>query len=148
MRDYNIRKELNRVGEMIDKGDREGLKRTFQETEYCSVKYAAGKAIGLSDDNLRGDINTWIKTLSSQLDATALNGWVVDEKSQEIPDLKKRMKAVDDLGELYRMSRSPDVKKVLRKCYLKNDDDIVRERAGEALGYSGFRVWVHELFKP
>ena len=62
----------------------------------------------------------------------------------EFADSLKRMTAVKELGELFKLSNSPVLKKSLKKAY-QNDCYLAKELAGEYLGYSKFRNWINEI---
>ncbi len=67
----------------------------------------------------------------------------IDRRGETKPDVSTRLKAVNQIGTLYREGID-NLKDVLIKTYQNNDLGQVRIQAGKELGYSGLRIWVHE----
>jgi hypothetical protein len=140
---------------------RKELQNIYESSEWYSVKYAAGKALDINVDerlelwieNLRkqlhaeevvveGESNVYHKGSSSGGDAREA---VWDEPDIIGPDLKTREKAVEDIAGLLEVSGLKVFRALLKEAYnIPDNNSTIRIKAGNALGYSNLRIWVHE----
>jgi len=148
---------------------RQELQQTYDSSECYSARYAAKRDLGAKPYELEEQIHEWLGELEEDLKAVdIMGGW--DSKDRflmrsrrlfggkivkrlnngkesfclEFADSLKRINAVNELGELFRLSNSPVIKKSLKKAY-QNDCYLAKELAGEYLGYSKFRNWINEI---
>lgn len=110
-----------------------------------AARYRLRKDLGLSDNELNEDIKGWSECLEKKLNATSVfEGYIVDPDSEEfripaileLPDIDARISAMNEIGELYKESKSVQLKNLLMKVYIENDSQAVKVLAKDFLGYS------------
>lgn len=144
------------------------LLQIYDSSEWYSARYSAGRNLGI---DVTEKIPEWINELRENLNADIIvqekkshievihhDGLVVggeradsyrwdedeiiiDQPEIKKPDIEKRKKADADLTAL--ISRLNYSEKI--ELYKSHNYDI-RTKAGKALGYSNFRIWLHNLF--
>jgi len=130
-----------------------------------SARYFAGQAIGIGPTILSGELVSWLPDLQRKLHAELQDGtkdeWFTNESNcnfggpednypvtvpNMVPDSETRQSAALDLAELFLLTKSDEVKKLLKICYGDFGDEIYRNTktvvkiAGKALGYSSLRI--------
>jgi hypothetical protein len=141
------------------------LQKIGTSSEWYSARYAARIALARFDG--RPTMCSWICELEKELEANNdISVWD-DQKNKavdlQLPNLDRRLHAVQDLGEILRKSScfrfyvlndwaagfyaSERTSKVLKRVYRSDESPQVREEAGKALGYSRLRIWIHERRK-
>jgi len=100
------------------------LRKIYQQSEWYSARYEAGRTTGVSDDgDLSSQIDSYLSQLAEEVKAVTTGGRV---------DKVLRKKARTDLKYLY--------SNLLGKKE--------RARAGNLLDYSRIRIWATELARP
>ena len=161
MKPENQKKELMRIE----------LQQIFRSSEWYSARYAAGKALGMNHEELDRQVITWASELEVELaakkeeikhitykelehvyfpvkryydeyDDEYIEVWKEKEEISHVVDKDKRLRTIRDIGELYKLSKSPLARSQLRRVYNEEDIPQLRREAGRELGYNEFRIWI------
>jgi len=141
---------------------REGLRETFKSCKWISGRYEAGKALDVSKQEIDKQVKEWVWKLTEDLRAEEVVDTYVhhyrtsggpstheqdfyEDVEIKKPDIRVREKALSDLVKLSKLSDSPEVEKLFKTTYWFNKAGSVRRDSGRELGYSGLRIWLHEL---
>ncbi len=140
------------------------LQQVYDTSEWYSARYVAGGSLGIDANS---QLESWIEILKNDLNSekvveghyenqeVCVGGWHssggtlrydvrnvwVDPTTE--PDEERRLKAVQDLGELLRLATSTKIKDILTQTYERNLINV-RKEAGKTLGYSDLKIWAHE----
>lgn len=133
-------------------------------SEWHAARYAAEKALGTGDKELKESLLAWRFALEDRLYATKevpdIKRVDVYEKQpdstfkkvgqepervvENIPDEKLRLMAVEDVAKLSGLTGEREFKEILLAAYRYNDVGKVRMKAGKELGYRSLRILAHE----
>ena len=139
-----------------------GLQQIYGSSEFYSVKYIAGMALGKQKE-IKEKLSSWRGLLLSDLNASKTTMEDVYDvighssntserevfgKTGEEPVVSLepgiRLRAVEDASLLFAFSGDSCVLNLLKESYKNNNFPKVRVQAGKGLGYSGLRIWAHE----
>ena len=117
---------------------RQKLQQVYETSEWYSVRYAAGRALGKNREELFSKFMSIINNLKEDLSAgemVEIPGQLPISTTQYgppleefIPDMNKFSRAFEFLDDIY--NNIPDKR--------------IREEAGKSLGYSSSKIWNHE----
>ena len=143
---------------------RADLQQIYDSSEWYSARCAAAEAL----DKIvpKETFKEWLSELEKKFDSTSERGesetmevgmenvnynqgvytpvYGAVSHTYDVPDEVTRHQAVMDSGELYRLTKSAEVRELLKHNFNFNDSESIRKEAGRALGHSNLRILVNE----
>lgn len=115
------------------------LKNIHNNSEWLSIRYDAGKALGISEEQLFSNgFSLPLSKITENLNSLRINS--------TDPDFEKRKNALADLVNLYKIASYEKTiihtKNILDANYHANTSKEIRRLAGQALGYSKLRMLI------
>ena len=138
------------------------LQKVYDSSEWYSARYTAGVALKVNTEELDEQIRSWLRDLERKLEAEVVVDTYIDhyrtsggpstheqdfydDVEVKKPDVPTRIAAVQDLGNLFKLSNSDSVKSLLQQTYHFNTRYNVRKQAGKYLGKSTLGIWFRQL---
>ena len=130
---------------------------TIEKYESSAEKYETGIKMGFDKKELEKDVEYWVSNLELKVNSREERLGQIYPRYKDkcyegelipvvisFPDLAERVIGVNELADLYNVSKSKYAKKLLIHTSLENECDSVRSLAQEHLGYSDFRLGIYK----
>ena len=129
----------------------------IEKYESSAEKYETGIKMGFDKKELEKDVESWVSNLELKVNSREERLGQIYPRYKDkcyegelipvvisFPDLAERVIGVNELADLYNISKSKYAKKLLIHTSLENECDSVRSLAQEHLGYSDFRLGIYK----
>ncbi|MFC1733656.1 hypothetical protein ACFL6I_25435 [candidate division KSB1 bacterium] len=127
-----IRRNLNKILNCVKKGklSGEGLQKLYDSSEYCSVRYAAGHALGIPNEELDKHTSSFEDKLYSELSLPLYNKLTMGgskkfDKSQIEKNLERVDRASSDLDALYLLKGDEESRTSLAKTLRDSEQKLI-----------------------